>query len=105
MTDGDEQEHNAFNALMGQGDLFEGSSHALCSLHMITQGSKNNNITSHGHGQKGITYLDVVKKWLYSWTSSIESKVEFNVSYSLLRSWLQSDDIKESLRKSKVKLI
>ena len=95
LTDCDEQEYNAFIALTGPGGLFEGSSHALCSWHMISQGFKRNNITSH--------VLDK-RESLYSWTSSIESEVKFNILYSLLRSWLQSDDVKESLRKSKVKL-
>jgi hypothetical protein len=93
--DGEERQYSAFVATIPT--VFPRSTHILCSWHLFDRGQKesgiNLSLVDNKNQVQGKAYMKVVTRWLFSWTDSVESRSEFELSYKLLLQWLGSSDL------------
>jgi len=90
-TDGDDKMYNPFITHISS--IYKKSKQRLCAFHLFTQGWPQNGITSKrikdGASEIGVTVLEVIKNWVISWTSDVESPEELQISYELLMLFLE----------------
>jgi hypothetical protein len=93
--DGEERQYSAFISTIPT--VFPRSAHILCSWHLFDRGQKesgiNLSLVDKKNQVQGNAYMKVVTRWLFSWTDSVESRSEFELSYKLLLQWLGSSDL------------
>jgi hypothetical protein len=94
-TDDDEKLHGPFT--LQTTERYQKSKSHDCAFHLFVQGSTKNNITISRvkEGQYkyiGKVLLDGIKKWMLSWTDSVESEEELQVSYNCLMALLEEDE-------------
>ena len=96
ITDGDSCIYLPFEDAVTK-KVFPNSKHFLCAWHKIDRGMLSNSLSKPAKDTLAESYYNVLKQWLWSWTDSIESEMEFRHSFSLLRIFLASNEVKEFL--------
>jgi hypothetical protein len=91
-TDDDEKLHGPFT--LQTTERFQKSKRRNCAFHLFVQGSTKNNITISRvkDGQDKYIGKALLKKWMLSWTDSVESEEEIQVSYNCLMAMLEEDE-------------
>ncbi len=97
LTDGDRNEYQPLENQIVTG-TFTLSQHGLCGFHLVDQSIVSNPFGKPG-AKKEMAFQAIkrhMKRWIYSWMRTVESKKEYETSRRLLIEWLQSDAVAQA---------
>ena len=95
VTDGDTNEYEPIRDLVTNDKLLTNCKHRLCAWHLIDRGMLQNHCGGGSiRTRQGKKMLAIIKKWIFSWSSSIESLEELEFSFDLLMKYIESDTVR-----------